>query len=340
MGDRERYLIRRGNETTMAPLDDDPDTRRILILYIGGCGRSGSTLMMRLFAEHTGGPAVGELFHIWRNGYQRDFICGCGVRFSECPFWVEVTRRAFGDTPVDAERMMELQRRAHGPQTLLSLRFRLLQLPSYRRALAEYTEVLGRLYAAIAETAGSRVIIDSSKSPQLARMLERLPAADVHVVHLVRDSRATAWSWSRVRTEPAVGGTALMRRFPAWRSALEWTTNHALFLFDRRQPPSYAVCRYEDFVQDPGAEICRAVPWLASRVSNRGAGDYVLSKSHSVTGNPNRFESGPVSITLDSEWEYAMPFRDRWVVTVISAPLLKWFGYSLRGRTRSDARRP
>jgi hypothetical protein len=331
--------MREDGKTLGQSAADDADERRITILYIGGCGRSGSTLMMRLLAEHTGGAAVGELFHLWRNGYQRDFICGCGVRFSECGFWGAVTRRVFGDVPVDPERMIELQRRVHGPQALLALRFPILRSPSYRGALAEYTEVLDRLYAAIAYVADSNVVIDSSKSPQLARMLELLPNADVHLVHLVRDSRATAWSWGRVRAEPALGDTALMRRFPAWRSALEWTANHAILLFDRRRPPSYTVSRYEDFVQDPGGAIHRAVPWLGSDSLDRTTGGYVLSTSHSVTGNPNRFESGRVSITLDSEWESAMPSRDRWVVTSISAPLLKWFGYPLRVRARAAARR-
>lgn len=312
-------------------------TRQITVIYIAGCGRSGSTLMMRLLAKHAEGVAVGELFHLWNNGYKRNFVCGCGVRFSECPFWTAVTRKAFGcdQADVDAERMRRLQQRVHGPQALLPLRFRFLRSRAYRRELEEYTEILSRLYTAIAETANTDVVVDSSKSPQLARMLCALRNARVHVVHLVRDSRATAWSWKRVRTEPALGDTAAtMRRFPAWRSALEWTLSHAILLFDRKKPASYTVCKYEEFVENPGGELRRVVPWLASDGNDSVSEAYELAASHSVTGNPNRFESGPVSITLDAEWQTAMSGRDRWIVTAISGPLLKWFRYPLRTKRR------
>lgn len=312
-----------------------PLHRPIKILYIAGCGRSGSTLMMRLLAEETGGVAVGELFHLWNNGYRRNFVCGCGARFAECPFWGEVTKRALGPTQkgVDVDRMRRLQRRVHGPRALFALRNPLLRTRGYRDALSEYMGILGRVYEAIADIAGSDCVIDASKSPQLARFLSLLPEVQLHVVHLVRDSRATAWSWSRVRAEPALGdAAATMRRYPVWRSALEWTLNHAIILFDRNRSSSYALCKYEQLADDPQKELQRAVPWADGPSPSDGM--YVLGKSHSVTGNPNRFHAGPVSITLDDEWETAMPARDRLIVTAISGLLLKRLGYPLRKPAR------
>lgn len=309
-------------------------TRRPLkILYIAGCGRSGSTLMMRLLAEATGGVAVGEVYHLWHHGYLEDFICGCGVRFSECPFWAEVHQRLLdgAEQNLDAARMRRLQRRVHGPLALVSLRVAALRTRAYRAAFGEYARVLGDLYRAIADAAKVDVVIDSSKSPQLARMLELLPDTEVHVLHLVRDSRATAWSWKRVRDEPALGTPgATMHRFPVWRSAMEWTANHAILLFDRRQAASYTMCRYEDFVKDPHGELARALTWTSGPDAWEAGGEYVLQRSHSVTGNPNRFLSGKVAIAADAEWEAYMPVRDRVVVTAISWPLLKWFRYPLR----------
>lgn len=319
------------------PPTDMPAPRRIRVIYIAGSGRSGSTLLMRLLAEETGGAAVGELYHLWNNGYLRNFICGCGVRFQDCAFWGAVTDKTFGvpRADVDASRLRRLQRRAHGSCALLTLRFPILQSAAYRRSLLEYEQTLQRLYIAIAESAGTDTVIDSSKSPQLARMLCRLHDVDLHVIHLVRDSRATAWSWRRVRAEPALGETAAtMRRYPAWRAALEWTVGHLVLLFDHglRRPPSYSMCKYEELVKSPSQELARVVPWLGDGGVRLRSNGFVLNTSHSVTGNPNRFESGPVSIALDAEWETAMPIRDRWLVTAISAPLLKRFGYSLRTR--------
>lgn len=315
-----------------SPGERSPQDARTKVLYIAGCGRSGSTLLMRLLAETTGGVAIGELFHLWHHGYQENFICGCGAQFSECPFWLEVNRRMFGvgQSEVDAGRMCRLQQRVHGPKAVLPLRFKWLRTPRYREAIEEYAQILSRLYRTIAETAGTNLVIDSSKSPQLARMLEGLPNVETHLVHLVRDSRATAWSWQRVRAEPALGASgALMHQFPVWRSAIEWTANHALLLLDRRRPFCYTVCKYENFVNNPRNELMRLISTNHSP-AKIPAGEFVLQKSHSVTGNPNRFSSGPVAIAGDAEWETAMRLPDRLVVTAISWPLLKWFRYSLR----------
>src|SRR3569623_2074282 len=54
--------------------------------------------------------AVGELRFLWQRGVIEDRLCGCGERFSACPFWAEVMRRAFPDG-VDAPRMVALQDR-------------------------------------------------------------------------------------------------------------------------------------------------------------------------------------------------------------------------------------
>ena len=62
-----------------------------------------------------------------------------------------------------------------------------------------------RTYAAIAQVSGRRVVIDSSKHASLAFCLSTSPALDLRVVHVIRDSRAVAYSWSRVvhgRTRP------------------------------------------------------------------------------------------------------------------------------------------
>src|SRR5713101_2080953 len=48
------------------------------ILYLGGLGRSGSTLIERLLGELPGVCAVGEVVHMWRRGVVEGERCGCG----------------------------------------------------------------------------------------------------------------------------------------------------------------------------------------------------------------------------------------------------------------------
>src|SRR5439155_14642762 len=72
-----------------------------------------------------------------------------------------------------------------------------LRWPSYQRRLTEHATALGNLNAAIADVSGCSVIVDSSKLPTYAFVLKKVPGLEVHIVHLVRDSRATAFSWQR-----------------------------------------------------------------------------------------------------------------------------------------------
>ncbi len=80
---------------------------RPTVLYLGGLGRSGTTVLERVLGELPGVCSVGELVHLWRRGVLDGETCGCGRSFGSCPFWAEVGRVAFGGWSRDA-------RRAHG----------------------------------------------------------------------------------------------------------------------------------------------------------------------------------------------------------------------------------
>jgi hypothetical protein len=89
--------------------------------------------------------------------------------------------------------------------------------------LEDYIDVLSRLYQAIKEVSNASYIVDSSKVPQFAWLLEEMPGAELHIIHLVRDSRATTYSWQRQRLRPEIAGKAqLMDRHSVVRSAFEW----------------------------------------------------------------------------------------------------------------------
>jgi len=85
-----------------------------------------------------------------------------------------------------------------------------------------------RLYRAIQEHAGCRLIVDTSKYPTYSYLLRLLPALDIRAVHLVRDARATAYSWQRVKTYPTAKGTRYMERHTALRSAAAWLILNSL----------------------------------------------------------------------------------------------------------------
>src|SRR5947209_19958625 len=85
---------------------------RVRVLYVGGCGRSGSTLLDRMLGQVPGVLAIGEVVHIWRRGVGEDQLCGCGKAFTDCEFWSEVGDVAFGGWGgFDVRSTLRVQRR-------------------------------------------------------------------------------------------------------------------------------------------------------------------------------------------------------------------------------------
>jgi hypothetical protein len=177
------------------------------VLFIGGYGRSGSTLLDRVLGQVPGFLSVGELRHVFQEGYLENRRCGCGAHFLDCEFWRAVSERAFG--PPDRGRMDEIAalKKRVDRWWLAPLLGRRLGMPAARRDVDAYRDVLRRLYAAIAAESGAGVLIDSSKDVSHGYALRGLEDdLDLHILHLVRDPRAVAFSWQRKKFNPAPSG--------------------------------------------------------------------------------------------------------------------------------------
>jgi hypothetical protein len=311
--------------------DGPPPT--VDVLFIGGSQRSGSTLLDRLMSQIHGYVSAGELVHLWARGVRDNELCGCGEAFHACPFWGEVGRLAFGGWDrLRPDDIIALQRRVDRNRYIF---FMIVPRASarYRRDLAHYTEILGRLYRAIS-TAGEGIIVDSSKHASTAFLLRRVVGLRLSVVHLVRDSRGVAFSLGkRVRRPEVVEEEAFMHRQPAWRAAVEWVAFNGLFHLLRLVGNPVTRIRYEDLLRDPRSVLAS----LASRSdATRAASLPVIDGSrvtlgvdHTVAGNPMRFARGELELRLDDGWRRAMRPLDRRLTTALTAPLLKAYGYRL-----------
>ena len=306
------------------------------VLYVGGTGRSGSTVLANLLGEVTGYVSVGEVRFLWERGIVEDRLCGCGRRFSQCDFWVEVLDRAFGD---DRPAAQDLHVRLYDKTRLRSLPAFVLRgvddaLPdSASGSPADLSDVLARLYAAIAAVAGATVVVDSSKLPTYAATLARVPGLDVRILHLVRDPRAAAFSWLRQKEQPDRVTPGYMEQRGVLKSAGLWTSwNGALELMWRgRRSKAYHRLAYEDFVASPRSELGSIVSWMGSGSEHErcftGENTVRLGVHHTVAGNPARLDRGDVSLTLDDEWVEELSRGDQRLVRLGTLPLLHRYGY-------------
>ena len=222
------------------------------VLFIGGLGRSGSTLLDRMLGRLDDVWSVGELVHIWERGLDENNRCGCGERFRDCAFWGRVGEVAFGgwDT-LDVEEVLALKASVDRNRFVPLMVLPGLSRP-YRARLERYLDLLERLYAAIREVSGRPLVVDASKHASHAFLVRRMRGVDLRLVHLVRDSRGVAFSWTkRMRRAEVVSGDALMATDTPLRMSARYLAFDLLFhLLGALGVPSMLL-RYESLVRDP-----------------------------------------------------------------------------------------
>jgi len=309
-------------------------TTRPRVVYILGWGRSGSTLLDNLLGSVEGFCAVGELHYLWSRGMAQNRKCGCGRRFRDCPHWQGVTARLARDAPefVDASAVQALHDTvARSRQTPRLLGHR--QLPP---AVRRYQRVLRHTYAAILAESGADVVVDSSKRPSEAAILLADPDVDSVFIHIVRDPRAVAYSWQRVRaTGDATAGVHMVRRTTIESSTRWLTWNTAAEWIGRRAGDRYLRVRYEDLVTQPQQTTARILGVAGQSHASAPqflAGAAQLAVTHSVSGNPSRFGAQTVQLRLDEEWRGRLPARQAALVVAICGVLMPRYGYRLSRR--------
>ena len=300
------------------------------MLYVAGFGRSGSTLLGNVLGQVDGFVSVGEIRNIWLHGLIQNKICGCGAPFDRCEMWQPVLEEAFGDTGVDPEKMIQLReswgRTMHIPLMLAPLTRRLI-----RGRLGEYLGALERLYRAVQNVTGARVIVDTSKFPSYGFTVGMVPSVDLRVIHLVRDPRAVAYSWLRKKLQPDPETPEYILQDSPARSSLRWTArNLGTEALWRRSPNRCLMLRYEDFVAEPRKAIGQALELVGEETAllpHVAEREVELGANHNIWGNPNRFQTGLVRLRPDDEWAYRMRPQDKLLVTSLTFPLLVRYGY-------------
>ncbi len=301
----------------------------VKVLYIAGWGRSGSTLLDNILGQLDGFFPAGELADIWQAGFIENNSCGCSSTLRDCPVWKTIVQKAFGGfDAIDPLRMNRIFR--DETRTIRMPYFFLTYgIPARSAIRREYLENLSSLYRAIASVTGSRVIADSSKTPSYAALLGLVPEIDLYIVHLIRDPKAVAYSWSIRKPKPG----DYMRTMNAVKSSLLWNIwNGGSELLGRRFPGRYLRIRYEDFVLAPQDNIRRILALVHEEV--RGfpfPSDHTvrLIPTHTMKGNPSRFVTGDVEILPDERWKKGMHPLNRILVDLATWPWLGKYGYRL-----------
>jgi hypothetical protein len=273
------------------------------LIYIGGYGRSGSTLLEYLLASNPALVACGEVErHLRRFGKRK--ICTCGRRAKKCSVWGNFQ---------------------HGR----------LKNWDHKQLTWAMLEYVSSEYAVMVDS--SKTSWGSTFAPfRLSRNL----GENFLLVHLVRDPRAVAWSTMkslRPASKPKLKVRSLSPRARSLRTVGGWTVaNLACEMFGFFHPDRYMRLRYEDLVGEPFeslkqifARVDLEPPATLEQNENR-------RNRHQLYGNAMRFETLlPTDLKEDVAWRTTMPKAYRWLVGSLCLPFCLRYSYALVPKTVS-----
>jgi hypothetical protein len=303
---------------------------RSRVLFVGGWGRSGSTVLDRILGQVPGVFSAGEVREIWERGCLENRPCGCDKPFSDCEIWSEVGRVAFGGwSNLDLHEALRLRFSLDRPWMVPLL----VATAPIRRDVDRYTRILDALYRGIFEVTGAEVIVDSTKIPSHAYLLRRLRWMDLRILHLVRDSRGVAYSWQKlVEKKVSRGAPQYLQRYGPIGASIRWLVYNAQTAALARLGVPYRRLRYEDLMEDPRGwtERILAYSGIAATPGDLpfvAPDEAVFEPNHTVDGNPVRFSTGVTRLRADEEWRTNLSPADRALVTLATLPGLLRYGY-------------
>jgi hypothetical protein len=307
--------------------------QRPRVMFVGGYGRSGSTVLDGLLDRVPGITAVGEFRHLFGRALHDNELCSCGTPFNDCAYWSTVLDKAFPQG-FDRARIHEAVRTVNRVVAAPPVRYPSLRTRAMREHCRIYSEAFVAAYRAVAEVSGASVVVDSSKYPLHGLFLSTVPDVDLVAMLFVRDPRAVAYSWTRHKLRTEVHWKEQeMPRHGVTRSALAFNLSNWLTERLRGRGVPLRRQRYEDLVADP-------LPTLAAIASFALGHDVEVTDSlfhaeiepsrHTIAGNPVKLETGRIELRADDAWRTAMSRGKQTLVRVLCAPQMRRYGY--RGR--------
>jgi hypothetical protein len=265
------------------------------LIYLGGHGRSGSTLLEYLLTGFPLLAACGEVAASLRRQTKKK-KCTCGREVARCPIWGFLVRT-----------------------------------PRIRKEGWDHS----RLILTLLENASSsyRVVVDSSKTTWGStttpfRLSKRLRDR-FQLVHIVRNPSAVCWSVIKKDTRQGRTSQNSCLRYISVTIGW-WVANLSCEIFRYFYPERYLRIRYEDLVACPESHVRRILHTMLPR---EAAAPLVplgsTDNRHQLQGNRMRkYDLSISDVQEDSIWRTEMPEGYQRLVRCLSWPLCRRYGYT------------
>jgi hypothetical protein len=300
-----------------------------IVGYIGGSGRSGSTILDMMLGANSNAFSTGQLDDL-RSWIDTGGYCTCGHAVSECSFWREILK---SNDPIPPA--INLTGRAQKVTSTL----RVLASGATPREARE-VESAWALFDRLADQSGKHVVIDSSKAAlRLARLARNPRGKRLRVVHLVRDARGYVTSQSfSTRAESPQGTFGYTSAQSKWAAAIDWVVQNLLMLmvgvvaFRGR----YVVITYEQMMKHPDRTLARLADLLEMRYEPSMLPPLDRTEFHLIGGNSARLAFA--ELRYDDKWRHKLTSREKFLIHMMSG-WLYWLLARLSGRHHDLRRR-
>lgn len=268
------------------------------VVYIGGYGRSGSTVLELELARRLGGLASGELWRLFALPPD-DAPCSCGKPVSACVRWGRVLESTLA-TGTHPEVSRVLSEAEHSNAVRHSE-----AVDSWKRT---WSDVLRSL-----DESDVGLLIDSSKTtggtrrPNLMAELCAELGYPFLFVQNSRDPRGVLFSAFKGSNRDLEGNLEPgSRAYRVARASVGWlrAETSAARYRSGLEPDRSVVVRYEQFVDDPAA-VSEAVE--ASLSSMGACFGRSTDIAHGIAGNRVRRGGTSSRLVLDDQWRTDLP---------------------------------
>lgn len=300
-------------------------SKKIKIIYIMGCGRSGTTIMDILLGNHAGFLSVGELNNA-QQAWNEDKTCSCGISLKKCGIWEKVGENWFIDD--QNNKYYDIMKRQKDIERQFSIVKHMVGF--YDQSIIDsYHSLVHDIFKLLQIQSSAKAIIDSSKSIGRGLVLLKNTNLDVRVIHLVRDPRGVYSSFQKKNLiTPTMGILSL---------AFYWNSVNlfaSLLKFKFGNKKFLRIC-YEDLVINSDNVLDQIGNFIEEDLSDvkiKLKDEVPMDRGHLASGNRVRNQNVALILQPDFKWKKSIKFHQRIFVEICCFPLMlayKYFGKNM-----------
>lgn len=293
---------------------------KVRVIYIMGVAHNGSTFLGVTLGNHPNIEFAGELSLLPREGWFSEYACACGEPIADCRYWQEI-RQVWEELVNDrVDSLINLEQRFDRNRWLPRVLFQKYLASHEFYVYRQYTKAL---FEAVCRVSGKEIVVDSSKRFSRALALSMVDDIDLRLIHLLRDARGVAYSWSKP-TRP--------RKRSWWNASLRWNIVNAAsgFVSGNVKKDKVERLRYEDFVSSPVPvlrELGQFVDVSMDQVVELLMSNAGLAVGHVGVGNGFLQRDKKVYLRSNIEWPEKMPQKEQRNVWRITKYGMRQYGY-------------